>query len=76
MVVTAKDLRFKIADLFNALGKKEDIIITYRGKPKAKLVGIDQKGKKEDVAFGIWSDKEDDVDAVVRAMRKGRRFDI
>ena len=76
MVVTAKDLRFNIATLFNALGKKEDIIITYRGKAKAKLIGINEKSIKEDIAFGIWSDREDNVDQIVRELRKGRRFDI
>ena len=38
MIATAKDLRFNISMLFNPLEKKEDIVITYRGKPKAKLI--------------------------------------
>jgi len=36
MTVTAKDLRFNISMLFDALSKGEDITITYRGKAKAK----------------------------------------
>ena len=76
MVVTAKDLRFNISKLFNALSKKEDIIITYRGKAKAKLVGMDEKNEKRDIAFGMWSNKDDDVDKVVRELRRGRSFDI
>lgn len=77
MTVTAKDLRFKITELFSALGKKEDIVITYRGKAKAKLVAIDEENTKEDVAFGIWSDQADEnVDRLVRNLRKGRKFDI
>jgi len=76
MIVTAKDLRFNISELFDTLGKGEDIIITYRGKAKAKLVGLNEKKEREDFAFGMWSDKNDDVDKVVRELRKGRRFDI
>jgi antitoxin (DNA-binding transcriptional repressor) of toxin-antitoxin stability system len=37
MTVTAKDLRFKISMLFDMLNKGEDITVTYRGEPKAKL---------------------------------------
>ena len=32
--------------------------------------------KKDDSLFGIWKDKEDNVDDIVRNMRKGRDFDI
>jgi len=76
MIVTAKDLRFNISELFDTLGKGEDIIITYMGKAKAKFVGLNEKREREDIAFGMWSDKNDDVDEVVRELRKGRRFDI
>jgi len=76
MIVTAKDLRFNISTLFDTLSKGEDIVITYRGKAKAKLVGLNEKKEREDIAFGMWSDKNDNVDEVVRELRKGRRFDI
>ena len=78
MVVTAKDLRFKISMLFDALSKKEEIIITYRNKPRAKLIPFEgrQKNKdKSDKLFGIWKDRDDDVDRYVRGLRKGRDFD-
>ena len=42
MVVSAKDLRFKISMLFDVLTKGEEITITYRGKPKAKLVSFEE----------------------------------
>jgi len=76
MTVTAKDLRFNISMLFDTLSKGEDIIITYRGKARAKLIGINKKNSKEDIAFGIWGDRDENVDEMVRDMRKGRRFDI
>jgi len=76
MIVSAKDLRFKISMLFDMLSKGENIIITYRGKKKAKLVPIkDRQNNREDIAFGMWADKEDDVYQFVRELRKGREFD-
>ncbi len=77
MTVTAKDLRFKISMLFDALSKGEEITITYRGKARAKLISTNsQKSQKEDVAFGIWSDRGESVDSMVREMRSGRNFDM
>ena len=77
MEVTAKDLRFKINMLFDVLNKGEDITITQRGKAKAKLISTQKNiEKKDDSLFGIWKDKEDNVDDIVRNMRKGRDFDI
>ena len=77
MEVTAKDLRFKINMLFDVLNKGEDITIPYRGKAKAKLISTQKNiEKKDDSLFGIWKDKEDNVDDIVRNMRKGRDFDI
>lgn len=77
MEVTAKDLRFKINMLFDVLNKGEDITITYRGKAKAKLISTQKNiEKKDDSLFGIWKDKEDNVDDIVKNMRKGRDFDI
>ncbi len=76
MVVSAKDLRFKISMLFDVLTKGEDITITYRGKPKAKLISFEEPGsdEKSDALFGIWKEREGDVDDLVRNMRKGRNF--
>ena len=77
MVVTAKDLRFNISMLFDLLSKKESIIITYRNKPKAKLIpyGENSNEKKEDKLFGMWKDRDSlDVDRYVRELRKGREF--
>lgn len=77
MEVTTKDLRFKINMLFDVLNKGEDITITYRGKAKAKLISTQKNiKKKDDSLFGVWKDKEDNVDDIVRSMRKGRDFDI
>ncbi len=76
MTVSAKDLRFKISLLFDVLMKGEEVTITYRGKPKAKLVPFDENGnnEKSDALFGMWKDREEDVDKMVRKMREGRTF--
>jgi len=78
MTVTAKDLRFNISMLFDILSKGEDVLITYRGKAKAKLIAYNQlsNDKKTDTIFGMWQDREEDVDTMVRNMRKGRNFGI
>ncbi len=79
MIVTAKDLRFNVNMLFDMLGKGEDITITYRGKPKAKLISTDKNStnnKKDDSLFGLWKDRDLSVDDTVRDMRRGRDFDI
>jgi prevent-host-death family protein len=78
MTVSAKDLRFRISMLFDILTKGEEITITYRGKPKAKLVPFKEPegNEKSDALFGIWKDQKGDVDEYVRSMRQGRKFDL
>ncbi len=77
MTFSAKDLRFKISMLFDILDNKEDIVITYRGKPKAKLTpySINSSQKKDNKLFGLWADRDFDVDEKVRNLRKGRVFE-
>lgn len=78
MIVTAKDLRFNISMLFDVLSKGEDILITYRGKAKAKLTPYNEPSNKEktESIFGMWKDRDEEVDTMVRSMRQGRSFDI
>jgi antitoxin (DNA-binding transcriptional repressor) of toxin-antitoxin stability system len=77
MVVTAKDLRFNINMLFDVLNKGEDITIIYRGKPKAKLISTDKNISQEvDSLFGLWKDRDESVDNMVREMRQGRDFGL
>lgn len=79
MQATAKDLRFHSAELLNTVKRGEEVVITYRGKPCAKLVPIEEPSttvsKKE--LFGIWQnhDQSKDVGKYVRSLRKGR-FDV
>ncbi|MBW2660056.1 MAG: type II toxin-antitoxin system prevent-host-death family antitoxin [Deltaproteobacteria bacterium] len=77
MQATAKDLRFYSKELLNAVTRGEEVIITYRGKPCAKLVPIED-GKKRSAQpnelFGIWKDntQSEDVEKYIRTIRKGR----
>ena len=78
MTVTAKELRFNVAMLFDVLEKGESILITYRGKAKAKLMPYNAPDDqpKNDEMFGMWADREGSADEMVRSMRKGREFGI
>lgn len=78
MIVTAKDLRFKVSMLFDVLSNGEEVLITYRGKARAKMTPYDEtpnEGKSDEI-FGLWSDRGESVDDMVRDMRQGRSFDI
>lgn len=76
MKATAKDLRFHSKELIDSVNRGEEVVITYRGKPCAKLVPYqDIKNKKEkNELFGMWKDNDltKDVNAYVRNLRKGR----
>ncbi len=78
MTVTAKDLRFNISMLFDLLSKGEEVLITYRGKAKAKLIPYSEPSNqpKTDIVFGMWQDREESVDDMVRNMRRGRNFGL
>ncbi len=78
MQATAKDLRFHSKELLNTVSRGEEVVITYRGKPCAKLVPIEDEEKQTSVQpndlFGIWKDnvQTEDVENHVRTIRKGR----
>jgi len=77
MYSTAKELRFHTKELLDSVSRGEEVIITYRGKPYAKLVPFKkskQTIEKADELFGIWKDRKDikDVNKYVRELRKRR----
>ena len=77
MKATAKDLRFSTKNLMDAVSRGEEVIITYRGKARAKMIPF-KEGKEKNLEahplFGIWKDhqKLEDVQSYVRNQRKGR----
>jgi prevent-host-death family protein len=76
MKATAKDLRFHSKELLDTVNRGEEVVITFRGKPRAKLVPYTEEMEKDinNELFGIWKDNDaiQDVDEYVRALRKGR----
>ena len=77
MKATAKDLRFHSKELLEAVARGEEVLITYRGKPHAKLVPITESPPthlQDDPAFGLWADNEAvrDVKSFVDELRKSR----
>ncbi len=76
MKATAKDLRFHSKELIETVKRGEEVIITFRGKPCAKLVPYENEKRKapKSPLFGLWKDHESsaDVNEYVRNLRKGR----
>ena len=77
MYSTAKALRFHTKELLESVSRGEEVIITFRGKPYAKLVPMKEsknKVEKSTELFGIWKNRTDmeDVNSYVREIRKGR----
>jgi len=77
MRASAKDLRFYSKNLLDAVARGEEIIITYRGKPCAKLTPLkktDTAGSEADPLFGMWKDHEgtEAVEKYIRNLRRDR----
>lgn len=81
MKVTTKALRTQAREILECVDRGEPVTITYRGKPRAKLVTIADERRaartqsEELPVFGMWADRTDldDVPGYVRELRKGRR---
>lgn len=82
MEATTKDLRLHTRALIAATDRGEEVIITFRGKPRARLLPLVDSGvshpdsareRERNPLFGLWSDKAElTVEAEVRALRKPR----
>ena len=76
MKATAKDLRFHSRELLDTVNRGEEVVITFRGKPCAKLIPYSEKKDKitKNELFGIWKDNDSvqEIDEYVRGLRKGR----
>jgi len=78
MKATAMDLRYNLKNILELVEQGEEVLITNRGKAKARLVPCNntkkEKKDEENSFIGMWKDREDlaDVDAYVRNLRKGR----
>ncbi len=58
MRATAKDLRFHSKELINTVDRGEEVVITFRGKPCARLVPYQKaaNGTEKNELFGMWKD--------------------
>jgi len=76
MKATAKDLRFNSKGLLDTVNRGEEVVITFRGKPCAKLIPYEGENGQNTTneLFGIWKDNNmvQNVDEYVRGLRKGR----
>ena len=79
MEITAKGLRSRVGEVLRCVERGETVTVTYRGRPRARLVGIkeDSASAAEETAwpaFGMWKDRTDmaDVAAHVRRLREDR----
>jgi prevent-host-death family protein len=80
MKSTAKNLRFHTKEILDTVSRGEEVTITHRGKPCAKLIPIkkdpdnNDNNDNEASLFGIWEDynKANNVADYVRDIRKGR----
>lgn len=77
MEITAKDLRSKTKQALEAVACGQEVIITYRGKPRAKLVPIDTVSTynwADTPLFGLWRDHPgtEDVAAYLEHVRQSR----
>lgn len=78
MKATAKDLRFHSKEILDTVSRGEEVIITFRGKPQAKIVPYKtneiSENRDQISLFGIWKDNTNtvDVDKYIRDIRKGR----
>ncbi|MBF0290415.1 MAG: type II toxin-antitoxin system prevent-host-death family antitoxin [SAR324 cluster bacterium] len=78
MQATSKDLRFHTKEILDTAMRGEEVIITYHGKPCAKIIPIEDSSQenKENEFCGMWKDRNDmeDVKSYVRNIRRGRKF--
>ena len=78
MQATSKDLRFHTKEILDAAMRGEEVVITFHGKPYAKIVPIaeSKQENRQNEFCGMWKDRTDmkDVEGYVRKLRKRRSF--
>ncbi len=78
MEVTTKELRIQPGKIIDQVSVGQEITVTYRGKPLAKIIPIRSSVHDDEEAsiFGLWKTHAtgESVDDQVRDLRKGRQF--
>ncbi len=80
MKATAKDLRFHSKEILESVMRGEEVTITFRGKPSAKIIPLNKHKSilsRRHKLFGIWADhiESEDVNKYIRKLREGRLHD-
>jgi antitoxin (DNA-binding transcriptional repressor) of toxin-antitoxin stability system len=61
--------------LIECVARGEEVILTYRGRDKAKIVPLEEaEPGAADELFGLWEDRTDlgDVEGHIDTLREGR----
>ncbi len=74
---TAKSLRLDTKNILDAVERGEEVIVSKRGRPCARIVPVKKKSVKntQDTGlFGIWKENKEvqDVNAFIDSLRSGR----
>ena len=78
MKTTAKSLRQDTKSILEAVERGEEVIVSKRGRPCARIVPVKKKTAKTTMQdsglYGIWKENEavQDVDAFIDSLRSGR----
>jgi prevent-host-death family protein len=74
MTVSTKELRTRTKEIIEAMKRGEEVVITYRGKPVAKISPIKEKEDADDSLFGVWEDNPavENVEEFIDEVRGGR----
>ena len=81
MVITTRQLRIYPGKIISQAANGQEITVTYRGKPRAKIVSIASRNSHvleegEGELFGMWKNRKEteNVEQFVRNLRKGRKL--
>lgn len=77
MKASSRDLRYHLKSIMEAVDRGESVLITHRGKPRAKIVPVaadEENSETENPFVGMWKDREEmkNVRTYVRTLRRGR----
>ncbi|MFQ5660966.1 MAG: type II toxin-antitoxin system Phd/YefM family antitoxin [Gammaproteobacteria bacterium] len=78
MKTTAKSLRLDTKTILDAVERGEEVIVSKRGRPCARIVPVQKKTAKNNIQdtglFGIWKENKvvQDVNAFIDSLRSGR----
>lgn len=77
MKASARDVRYHLKSIMEAVDRGESVLITHRGKARAKIVPVasdEATAETENPFVGMWRDRKGmrNVRTYVRRIRKGR----